>query len=96
MSTALLLVAALLAAPGPGTPMAQIGPRTVKLAEVDKAAADTLKAAQARAARHHQILGMHLQEVHFRHAFQQLRHVGVFQADARQGRSHHRLRPSFP
>jgi protein-disulfide isomerase len=47
MSTALLLVAALLAAPGPGTPMAQIGPRTVKLAEVDKAAADTLKAAQA-------------------------------------------------
>lgn len=47
MSTALLLVAALLAAPGPGTPMAQIGQRTIKLAEVDKAAADRLKSAQA-------------------------------------------------
>jgi protein-disulfide isomerase len=47
MSTALLLLVALLAAPGPNTIVGEVAGRTVKLSELDKAAGPRLKAAQS-------------------------------------------------
>ena len=47
MSTALCLLVALLAAPGPNTTVGEVAGRTVKLSELDKAAGPRLKAAQS-------------------------------------------------